>query len=321
LTTFLDLQVRAIQYDFLGFDRNLNNVQQQASLQFFNPKMGLNYACTKELDLYGFVGIGHREPNRDDYTQSTPSSRPLAEQMLDLETGIRQTGAFWSASANFFWMQYRNQLVLDGRINDVGAYIRTNVPDSWRGGLELEATAELGDFLQLAGNASFSQNKIRRFTEYRDNWDTGAQEELVHENTDLSFSPNLVARGEATFQWLKTPVHALSTTLAGKFVSRQYLDNTSNLNTALPKYWVCDLRLNYDLSKWIGRQTSLILSLNNLLDKKYASNGWAYRYVSAVYDARPYDAYTRLEKGDVYHQAGFFPQAGRHWMASLRVAF
>ncbi len=329
-SAFLDLQIRGVRYAFLGFDNELNNVKQTSSLGFFNPKIGATYSFSNAWQAYSFLGIGHREPNRDDYTQSTPNSRPRPEQMLDLEAGLRRSGEKWTASANFFWMRYRDQLVLDGRINDVGAYIRTNVPDSWRTGLELEASGQIAKFLRLSGNASISQNKIRAFVEFRDNWDSGEQETVIHNNPDLAFSPNFIARGEATF--LIRPRHALkrdevlsgsafSTTLVGKYVSQQFLDNTSNAQTALPGYFVSDLRLNYDLTQVIGKQVTVILSLNNIFNKKYASNGWAYRYVSAAYDARPDNAYTRLEGGDVYHQAGFFPQAGRHWMATLRLAF
>jgi iron complex outermembrane receptor protein len=221
-------------------------------------------------------------------------------------------------------MKYRDQLVLDGRINDVGGYIRTNVPDSWRSGVELEASATIKDFMMLSGSASLSQNKIRQFIEYRDNWDTGEQEKIAYTRTDLAFSPNLIARGEMTFFWRpgrSSKTSVIAATLLGKYVSHQFLDNTSNRQTALPGYFVSDLRLNYDLSGVIGKQVSLIVSLNNLLNEKYASNGWAYRYSSASYDARPYDPYTRSEGGSVYHQAGFFPQAGRHWMATIRVGF
>jgi len=323
-TAFLDLQIRAVRYRFFGFDNELNNVQQTATLGFFNPKIGATYSISDAWQAYTFLGVGHREPNRDDYTQSTPNSRPRPEQMLDLETGIRRFGEKWTASVNFFSMQYRDQLVLNGRINDVGAYIRTNVPGSWRRGIEIEAKGQIGSLLTLAGSAAFSQNKIRSFTEYRDNWDTGEQEATVHHHSDLAFSPNLIARAEATFV-IKPPgsskTSEVSTTLVGKYVSPQFLDNTSNAQTSLPGYLVSDLRLNFDLAQVIGKQVSLIFSLNNLLDNKYSSNGWAYRYISAGYDARPDDAYTRLEGGNVYHQAGFFPQAGRHWMATLRVSF
>lgn len=331
LTTFADMQVRSVGYQFLGFNNNLENVEQTANLLFFNPKIGASWFFAQKWTAYAFAGMAHREPNRDDYTQSTPASRPRPERMLDVETGLKTGGSGWQVSANFFWMQYRDQLVLDGRINDVGAYIRTNVPDSRRTGLELEASATLSPRLTLTGNATFSQNKIREFREFVDVWDDGSQQQVTHRNTDLAFSPKATARAEATWtvfeknaapQQLNNPTtQQLTFSLSGKYVGQQFLDNTSNEAVSLPEYFFSDLRLNYDLNNVVSKNLSLILSVNNLFDARYSANGWAYRYVSAGYDARPDDPYTRLEGGSTYHQAGFFPQAGRHWMLTVRVGF
>lgn len=321
-TMLLDLQYRQVRYAFLGYDRAQNNVTQTETLHFFNPKAGLNWQFHSEWSTYIFYGVGQREPNRDDYTQSTPSSRPRPERMHDLEAGLRRTGAGWSASVNLFYMGYQNQLVLDGRINDVGAYIRTNIPRSYRAGIELEASCPLNSRLTLQGNAALSNNKVREFTEYRDNWDTGSQEILQYKQTDLAYSPGIIARAECRWDILPDNKRQyLGVSLAGKYVGKQYLDNTSNASTALPGYFFADLRLNYDLHRVIGQNLRLILAVNNLLDARYVSNGWVYRYVSAGYDDRPYNPYTRLESDGVYHQAGFFPQAGRNVMATLTVAF
>ncbi len=322
LSTFLDLQVRGVSYKFLGYDNELNNVTQSAALTFFNPKIGATYSFSKKWTAYGFFGIGHREPNRDDYTQSSPNSRPRPERLYDLETGLKTGGEHWNVSANFYWMQYRDQLALDGRLNDVGGSIRTNVPDSYRAGLELEAIGKVGRRLTLTGNAAFSQNKIKEFVEYRDNWDLGGQEIITHRNTDLAFSPNVVARAEASFGILPSNEnHALTLSLSGKYVGKQFLDNTSNANTALPGFFFSDLRLNYDLKRVVGKQLSLIFSVNNLFDARYSSNGWTYRFVSEGYDPRPDDPYSRLEGGGVYNLTGFFSQAGRHWMTTVQLRF
>ena len=319
LSTFIDLQVRRVAYQFLGFNNNLDNVTQQANLTFFNPKAGATYSFSKKWTLTGFAGVAHREPNRDDYTQSSPGSRPRAESMLDLETGVRGAGRFWSASANLYYMGYRDQLVLDGRLNDVGAYIRTNVAKSYRAGLEMEAALRIGRLIALNGNAAFSRNKVNTFIEYRDNWDTGTQERIEYSNSDLAFSPNMVARLEATCMLIQQAKHDLSVTLSGKHVGKQYLDNTSNENTTLPAYFFSDLRLNYDLKKVLGERISIILAVNNLFNQKYAANGWSYRYVSTGYNPVPDDPYSRAEGNGVYHQAGFFPQAGRYWMGTVQV--
>lgn len=319
LRTFLDVQTRHVEYKFLGYDNNLNNVTQAAALTFFNPKLGTTYSFSNKWILSGYAGVAHREPNRDDYTQSTPSSRPRPERLIDLETSLKKSAANWSVSANAYFMGYKDQLVLDGRLNDVGAYIRTNVPESYRAGLELEATARITSRLVINANAAFSRNKVKNFVEYRDNWDDGSQQSIVYTNTDLAFSPNIVARAEALLDVVHNTRQHLSLALSGKYVGKQYLDNTSSEYATLPGYFFSDLRLNWNLKNMVGKNIAVIFSVNNLFDQKYSSNGWVYRFVSAGYDPRPDDPYTRLEQNNVYHQAGFFPQARRNLMGTVVV--
>ncbi|MBK7938207.1 MAG: TonB-dependent receptor [Lewinellaceae bacterium] len=318
---FFDLQTRGVRYRFLGYDNDLNNVSQSADLTFFNPKFGLTYSFSNKWSIYGFWGAGNREPNRDDYTQSTPDHRPRPERLYDLEAGIRAAGREWRFSANFFHMSYRDQLVLDGRLNEVGAYIRTNVPKSRRVGLEIETSVRPGPRLTIGGNVALSDNTIREFTEFRDNWDTGGQETFVHRNTDLAFSPDVIARAEVDYILVKNTTHTFSATLSGKYVGSQFLDNTSNEQTALPAYLFSDLRLNYNLHGVFGKEVALIFAINNLFGARYSSNGWVYRFISETYDPRAGDPYSRRESAGVYHQAGFFPQAGRNWMATARIRF
>lgn len=322
MTALVDMQVRQVRYSFLGYNNLLENVTQDAQLLFFNPKAGLHYQWNPHTTYTLFAGIGNREPNRDDYTQSTPNSRPKAERLYNIESGFKTGGKKWNTSINLFGMYYRNQLVLDGRINDVGAYIRTNVPESYRAGVEVEAMARPSERFTCAGNLALSRNRITHLTEFRDNWADGIQEQFLYKNTDLAFSPNLIARGELTYAILPdTRTHALSATLIGKWVGSQYLDNTGNKSTQLPAFGFLDTRINYDLKEIIGQQVSIIIAVNNLLNAQYASNGWVYRFTSPGYDPTPDDAYTRKENGDTYHQAGYFPQAGRNFMATLVVTF
>lgn len=322
LTLSADLQLRNVNYSFLGYNNQLENVTQQANLLFFNPKAGLNYSINSMANYYLFAGVGHREPNRDDYTQSTPESRPKAEKMTDIETGIKTKGQNWSASANLFGMYYQNQLVLDGRINDVGAYIRTNVPKSYRAGIELEGSAKLPGRFTLAANLALSRNKVVAFTEYRDIWDNGFQQQFEYRNTDLAFSPAVIARGELGYSFFSADAtNQLTATLSKKYVGKQYLDNTSNDMTTLPAFTFTDFRLNFEMARGTNKKISFILSVNNLFDQKYVSNGWVYRFISLAYDPVPDDPYTRHESGSVYHQAGYFPQAGRNFMVTANVEF
>jgi iron complex outermembrane recepter protein len=325
LSTFLDLQVRRVSYDFQGFDvaadSNINNVRQNARLFFFNPKMGFTKIFNSRWNIYGFAGIANREPNRDDFVQSLPTNRPRPERLYNLEAGVRHQATKWTMQANLFYMYYRDQLVLDGGINDVGANIRTNVARSYRAGLELEAQARPISRLTLISNLALSRNRVLDFTEFRDNWDTGSQEQIQYNNTALAFSPEVIGRLSADWALLRSATQDLSVNLTGKYVGQQFLDNTSNANTALDAFFFSDLRLNYDLKNVVGERLSLIFSVNNLFNARYANNGWVYRYISESYDARPDNPYTRLEGNKVYHQAGFFPQALRHWMATVVLRF
>ncbi|MBK8556660.1 MAG: TonB-dependent receptor [Lewinellaceae bacterium] len=320
-TTFADVQYRQVSYNFEGVDNLLNNVTQQAVLHFWNPKAGLRWNFRPNWTSHLFYGIGHREPNRDDYTQSTPESRPKPERLRDLEAGISQSEDQWKWSANVYYMQYKDQLVLDGSINDVGAYIRTNIPDSYRAGVELEAQWRPNPRFETSGNLSLSRNKIKTFVEYLDDWDNGTQIQLLHEKSDLAFSPEAVARLALTWHVLpQHPRQQLDLNWTSKYVGQQFLDNTSNTNSVLDAYTFTDLRINYQLKNVLGADLSIIASVNNLLDAKYASNGWTYRYVSNGYDERPFNPYTRLEGNGVYNQSGYFPQAGRNWMLSVVIS-
>lgn len=315
----VDLQVRRVNYQFLGFDNDLNNVTQTDHLLFFNPKAGLFWRINKQWQAQWYAGVANKEPNRDDYTQSTPNSRPRSERMLDMEWGIKRQGSVVTASLNAYWMQYQNQLVLNGQINDVGAYSRSNIPNSYRAGIELEATAKPISRLLVSGTATISRNKARSFTEYIDDWDTGIQRSVAHNNTDLAFSPNFSARVELQYNLIRKRRNALNAAYIHKYVGKQYLDNTSNQAAQLSAWNAADFRINYLYQSPKGQTFDFIITVQNLFDSRYESNGWVYRYVSAGYDARPDNAYTRLEKGDIYNQTGLFPQAGRHWMATVKL--
>lgn len=319
---FLDLQVRAINYQFRGFNAVLEPTDQQVNFVFFNPKAGFNWKFAQKWSAYGFFGVAHREPNRDDFTQSTPQGRPRPERLLDWELGLKTNSyANWMMTINAFWMQYRDQLVLDGRLNDVGAYIRTNVPDSYRAGVEAELTWRPDSRWECSANATASRNRIRKYVEYRDNWDTGGQDIFEYLDAPLAFSPEWMGRAEVAWYCLpEKNDHTLRLALIGKYIGQQFLDNTGSPNTTLPAYLFSDFRLNYDVICRNGNQLGVVLGVFNLFDARYSSNGWTYRYTSG-FDNRPFDPYTRLENGSTYNQTGFFPQAGTHWMLTLNLGF
>ncbi len=271
---FIDLQQRMIGYSFKGYDRNLAITDQNVNLSFFNPKVGFSYQIAPSLLGYGSFAIGNKEPNRDDFTNSTPDSRPRSEQLMDLEFGARYTVKKVLVQANFYNMAYNDQLVLNGKVNDVGAYTRVNVDKSYRRGVEIEATVEPTNYLSIGGNVTLSKNKIVEFKEYIDDYDNGVQIMNVYSNTDISFSPNLISSANVTLK----PFKGLELALINKYVGRQYLDNTQNSDRSIDPYNVADVRLNYNFSIRSRAEVQLMFTVCNVLNKEFETNGYTYGY-------------------------------------------
>ena len=322
LTGFLDLQFRNIDYEFIGFDNNANNVTHNIDFNFFNPKFGLTLETNKSTSLYAYFGVGNKEPNRSDFIDTTPNSRPAHETVYDTEIGIKKQWKKAAIEANLYYMDYNNQLVLTGQINDVGEYSRTNIKNSYRAGLEVVGGVQLTNQLNLEGSLTLSNNKIKSFTEYIDNWDTWGQETVEHGKTDLAFSPKTVFNIGLNYDALtRLKNQNLSFGLATKFVGEQYIDNTSNQNTVLPAYNYTDLRLSYRLKTSFVNEIGITLLVRDLFDVKYISSAWTYRYISAGYDGRADDPTTRLEQGNTYNLTGYYPQAGRNYLLGLSLSF
>jgi iron complex outermembrane recepter protein len=321
---FADLQVRTVGYSYSGTDRKVGKIDSAFQYKFFNPKLGLNYAYTEGGRFYGSFAVGNREPNRDDLIQA-PANTPIkSERLFNTEIGWKTTTPFGGKGAfgaNFYHMAYKNQLVLTGQINDVGEAVRLNVPESYRLGIEMEASIPLSKNWFFNANAAFSQNKIGDFTEFRDNWDTGGQTKINHGKTDIAFSPNAVVNGEIVLNALKNKKHDLSFVIAEKYVGQQFIDNTSNSSTSLPAYYFTDFKVFYKTQIGFIKNITCKLLINNILNQKYTNNAWTYRFTSAGYDPRPDDPYARSEKGDVYNLTGYFPQAGRLFMLGVSVGF
>ena len=325
LSAFVDLQFRKVDYEIIGIDNDLRDVTNSDKLNFFNPKVGLFYDLKENSKLYASFAVANREPNRNDYTDSPSGIKPNHESLYNTEIGWRQTWGKATLSINAYHMLYNDQLVLTGQINDVGAAIRVNVPDSYRAGLEFSGGLDLSKKLTLGGNLTLSQNKIKSFTEYRDNWDTWGQEQIEHNDTDIAFSPNVIAGGDLTYhvfrESLKEENKALSFSLFGKYVGEQFIDNTSNENTILEAYFFSDFRIQYDFRTKFLKEVSLKLMARNIFNTQYSANAWTYRFVSEAYNPVPDDAYARLEGDGTYNLTGFYPQAGINFLAGLSVRF
>jgi iron complex outermembrane recepter protein len=318
---FVDLQARSVGHKTQGFDRKQRDISRDLSWFFFNPKAGLVHNYTAGGQFYGSFSVGNREPNRNDILDAVNNKTPQSERLLNTELGWKLNRKKVLLSANFYHMAYKNQLVVTGQINDVGEQLRINVPTSYRAGFEAELSWKITENLRFDYNATLSQNKISDFTEYRDNWDTGEQDAIKHGTTDIAFSPNVIANASLTYQIMRGSKHQLEIALSGKHVGKQYVDNTSNENAILDDYKYGNLRIQYKTGFGKMKNFTAKLLINNILDSKYSSNAWVYRFNSPSYDERPDNPYTRLENGSVYNQMGYFPQAGRNFLLGFSVEF
>ncbi|MEM6377542.1 MAG: TonB-dependent receptor [Bacteroidota bacterium] len=313
LEGFLDLQVRQIDYEFLGFDVNGNNVTQDDQLTFFNPKFGFYYDFGQNTSAYASFGVANREPNRNDYVESTINSRPRPERLYDTELGFTQNWKKAAFTANAYYMYYRDQLALNGQLNDVGAFTRTNIDESYRLGLELNAGYQLSDAWRIDAGGTLSRNKVVAFDEFIDVFldDGGSEQALVqHENTDLSFSPNVIASLGLTWapfagkEGMENKDFNMS--LLSKYVGQQYLDNTSDENNVIDAYFFSDFRLNFTLTDVLTKEIGITLLVQNVFDALYETNGWSYRFRSG---------------GETFVDRGYYPQATRNFLLGLNLKF
>ena len=298
-----DLQFRSITYSITGVDDDQRNIAQEHNLNFFNPKVGLTYRIADNQSAYASLSIANREPNRDNYVdadQTKPSPKP--ETLYDAEAGYMLNYSKLSLSTNLYYMYYTNQLVLTGAINDVGSPIMVNVPVSFRSGIELSANAFLLKNLRWGTSLTLSRNKIKSFIEFIDNWDTWGQDSVNHTNADIAFSPSVIYNSQLTWILHKN----LNISLISKFVSKQFIDNTQSEDRVLDAYFVNNLLISYTVYPKFMKEITFSVMINNLLNEKYASNAWVYRYSTG----------NQLEKLD-----GYFPQAGVNFMAGVSVKF
>lgn len=302
LNLFADLQYRSVNYKVSGTDKNRTNLDQDDQLNFFNPKLGFSYEVNRRSNVYASIAIANKEPNRKDYINSSLSNRPSAENLLDIETGYRHREENFSAGINAYAMYYKDQLVLTGKVNDVGEYIRQNVERSYRYGLEMDTRVQINNSLSWNLTASLSDNKIKNFTEYSDNYDNGGQIITNYKNTDLAFSPTFISSSEFSFLPFKKTEFAL----LSKYVSEQYLDNTSNSQRKLDAFFVNDLRLRYNTSCKGLKNIGLTLLVNNVFSELYEANGYTFSYMYG---------------GNFTTENFYYPQATRNFLLSLSLKF
>ncbi len=320
LNAYAELQYRYLHYTFQGFDRDRQARDTTVVHHFIQPKLGLSMDIGP-WHLYSSFAQAAKEPTRSDYRDAGATSPPKPEHLDDLEGGIAFHGSALTVSLNAYYMRYKDQLALTGKISDVGEYIRVNIPQSYRRGIEL-SLAGRGLGMKWSANGTWSQNRAKSFTEYIDNWDTGKQEKRIHNQTDLAFSPGLIGGVSLSYPFTLMG-GAYEAGLDWKYVGKQYLDNTRSGFAALDPYQYLNATFGYQWMKGRLKNLSVRLHLINLLNSKYASGGWVYRFYTTHPDwisAKDQPALTDEGKG-YYNLSGLYPQATRHWMLTIGLKF
>ncbi len=285
LNTFVDLQYRRVDYQTAGKKDDQTPYEVNEQFNFFNPKAGLSYKLSEKNVAYASYAVANREPNRSDYIDGT--TRPRPERLDNFELGLRRTTPRYAFEANYYLMNYTDQLVLTGQLDNAGYPIRANVGKSYRTGLELSGIFRFSGKWTLNANVTGSINKNRDFIVVENNVP-------VTKNTSIILSPGLIAGSQLTW----SPYPRLQATWLSKYVGKQYLDNSETETLTLNGYFINDLRLNYQLYPKGIREIGFSLLLNNVLDVQYSSNGYSY-------GSTPY----------------YYPQAGRNFMAMMTVKF
>ena len=302
LTLFADMQYRYVGYRMDGLLDDLQGIDQTHTFHFINPKAGIFYDFTDELNAYFSFGVGNREPSRNNYKDADPNRTPTAERLYDYELGAKFSRSVWMAGLNLYYMDYTDQLVLTGEINNVGEAIMVNVPKSYRAGIEVSAGVNLWKKVQWDIHATFSLNKVKDFTEYVDDYDSAwnftGQTSRNLGTTDLSFSPGILMGSILTFK----PVKGLTWSLFSNYVGKQYIDNTSSDERSLHAYFVNNLRLAYSFRLKPFKEIGITLMFNNLFNRHYETNAWIYRYNYA---------------NQAYDVNGYFPQALLNYMLGI----
>ena len=277
LSFYGDLQYRRVQYKANSKETGIVD----DTFDFFNPKAGLNYEINEKNTLYFSYARANREPNRTDYE----GGNVKPEKLNDFELGWRFNSEKFQLNSNFYYMGYKDQLILTGRLDDVGAPIRANTEKSYRLGFEVDATIKLSDKFLLRPNFTLSSNK---------NVDL-AVEGQYYGTTDIAYSPNVIAGNIIVY----SPIESLHISLLQKFVGEQYMNNIELPEAKLADYFVNDLNISYEIKpKSVFKSIMITGLVNNILDKKYVSNG-------AMWDIYPY----------------YYPQAGINFLAGLTLKF
>ncbi|MDA9067339.1 TonB-dependent receptor [Flavobacteriaceae bacterium] len=297
LSLYGDIQFRNINYKTSGSTSDIANFSINKKYNFFNPKGGLNYLFNKHNNLYFSFARSNREPTRSDY-ESNPNIR--SEQLNDFELGWSLTKKKFNVTTNFYMMQYKDQLVLTGSIDDVGTPVRENSGESYRMGIEVETVFNLSDKISILANSAFSDNKNKNFV-------TSLNGELVNlGKTNISFSPEIVS----SLNLLYSPKENMEFSILNKYVGEQYMSNTDSVFSKLDAYSVLDFNFNYNFKNtFFFSEIVLSAIVSNLFGTEFVSNGYYYTYDDTWSDP---NSVTTIEG------TGYYPQATRNYLLGFK---
>ncbi|MCP4976431.1 MAG: TonB-dependent receptor [Maribacter sp.] len=292
---FGDLQYRTVGYEANGADTGLVN----DTFNFFNPKVGLTLDVDQSNNFYLSYAVANREPNRNDYENGNPKS----EKLNDFELGWRFITSDVQVNTNLYYMNYKDQLVLTGELNDVGAPLRANVGNSYRFGLEIDANIAFGDKFTLSPNLALSSNKNKDFVFQRD----GVVQDLG--DTNIAFSPDIIIGNRFSYM----PFEELQISVLSKFVGKQYMGNIDAKGSVLDAYSQTDLNLQYVIeTNSFLRSITISALVNNIFNAEFVSNGYFFTYD---------DTWSDPGQTTTIEGAGYYPQAGTNFLLGATFNF
>ena len=304
LSGYADLQGRFVGYKTKGITSDIESINVDENFSFFNPKLGFTFNVNSKNNIYASFAVANREPNRNDFEGgvSTP------ETLFDYELGWRLKSENVKLNTNIYFMDYDNQLVLTGALDDVGAPIRATSGSSYRFGLEIDADIRLSDQFSIKPNAAFSANKNRDFYITRD----GITVPQALGRTDLSFSPNVIIGNIFTYQ----PLENLQVSFLSKYVGKQFMSNFNSAistNDVLDSFFTSDLNIVYEIKpKSVIKSVTFSALVNNIFNKKFVDRGYYYTFD---------DTWSSPGVTTTLDGAGYYPQATRNFLIGATLRF
>ncbi|NDV58876.1 TonB-dependent receptor [Bacteroides sp. 519] len=317
---YADLQYRHINYKINGNNDKWDDTKEPEHLQrldidekfsFFNPKAGIFWQINPNHSAYASFSVAQKEPTRNNYTDGLFTELPKAEKLFDYELGYTYRNSRFTAGVNLYYMDYTDQLVLNGKVNEIGEAMAENVKDSYRMGIELTAGAKLLEWLRWDVNATWSKNRIKNYTAYYSTWDSNWNEydqtAVAMGTTPIAFSPSFMAGSLFSFDY-----KGWGATFQSQYVSRQYLDNTGNEVNSIDPYFVNNLHVGYTFKLKGFKSINVGATVYNLFNEKYETNG--YSASSATYDPES-------ETTTINHNPMYYPMAGTNILCNVTLRF